>query len=46
MKYFIGFNSLRLLWRIRGRKELRCRGQIMVESYVEMNSKNYVRSVV
>jgi hypothetical protein len=34
------------MWRIKQRKELRCRGQIMAESSARMNSNNSVRSVV
>jgi hypothetical protein len=39
-------NSLRLSWRIEHNREIRCRGRIMVENFVEMNSNNSIRSVV
>jgi hypothetical protein len=46
LKYLIGLKSLSLLLRINQRKELRCRGQIMVESSAGMNLKNFVRSAI
>jgi hypothetical protein len=46
LKSLRGLNSLRKLWRIKQRKELRCLGWIMVESFVEINSNNYVRRVI
>jgi hypothetical protein len=46
LKSLISLKSLRLLLRIKQRKELRCRGQIMAESSAEMNLKNSVRSAV
>jgi hypothetical protein len=46
MKYLTGLKSLRLLLRIKQRKELRCRGRIIVESSAGMNLKNSVRNAV
>jgi hypothetical protein len=46
MKSLTGLKSLSLLLRIKQRKELRSRGQIMADNSAGMNLKNSVRSVV